>query len=439
MTYALTLTASSTGRAPVPTANGSTLLVDDANAVMLAVSPNPSSWDPEGLTLHREGKPVSTLPMSDGARWVLMGDDRFGTFQAHATAAGAPVDSPPVRVVPATVSLRPPGAPVSWGPAAARVAAPAAPAPSAGPAAARAATPATAAPAPSAPAPSAGPAAAPVATPAEAADLAAGAAPTHAALLRATVVANAPDVEPPTQGPRVVPATGPGTGPQSSTPTQPAAPAPRAHPPTAHLPTAPAPTALAPKAHPPTALAPSAATPATPAAPAAPATPAAPGPALPPASTGTASPQGVVEVPLGEYDGRFAAVVAAIFSALCVIVLTIVATQVISDLIIATPIPPDTPTPDAVAAARSARATSALLIGIGSILLLAAAALAALDVRGRQRRDASTGTALRGTQATLDKAPGILENPGRFRGTLALLITGVVLVMIGFVGQVHWS
>ena len=73
------------------------------------------------------------------------------------------------------------------------------------------------------------------------------------------------------------------------------------------------------------------------------------------------------------------------------------------------------------------------------ILLLAAAALAALDVRGRQRRNAAAPTALRGTQATLDKAPGILENPGRFRGTLALLITGVVVVMIGFLGQVHWS
>ena len=157
-----------------------------------------------------------------------------------------------------------------------------------------------------------------------------------------------------------------------------------------------------------------------------------------PGATSTIT-RGVVEVPLSEYDGRFAAVVAAIFSVLAVIVLAIVAMQVISDLIIATPIPADTPTPDADSAARSARATSALLIGIGIILLLAAAALAALDVRGRQRRDARTPTALRGTQATLDKAPGILENPGRFRGTLALLVTGVVVVMIGFLGQVHWS
>ncbi len=146
----------------------------------------------------------------------------------------------------------------------------------------------------------------------------------------------------------------------------------------------------------------------------------------------------MVEVPLGEYDGRFTAVVALIFTVLAVIVLTIVATQVISDLIIATPIPADTPTPDADSGARSGRATSALLIAVGSILLLAAAALAALDVRGRQRRVAAT-TALRGTQATLDKAPGILENPGKFRATLALLITGVVVVLIGFLGQVHWS
>ena len=150
-------------------------------------------------------------------------------------------------------------------------------------------------------------------------------------------------------------------------------------------------------------------------------------------------PQGVVEVPLGEYDGRFAAVVAAIFSLLAVIVIAIVATQVISDIIIATPIPADTSTPDADSAARSARATSALLIGIGIILLLAAAALAALDVRGRQRRDGNASTALRGTQMTLDKAPGILENPGKLRGTLALLTTGVIVIVIGFLGQFLWS
>ena len=144
-------------------------------------------------------------------------------------------------------------------------------------------------------------------------------------------------------------------------------------------------------------------------------------------------------MPLGEYDGRFAAVVATIFTVLALIVLGIVAAQVIGDLIIATPIPADSPTPDADSGARSGRATSALLIAVGSILLLAAAALAALDMRARQRRVADTPTALRGTQMTLDKAPGILENPGRFRSTLALLITGVVVLVIGFIGQVHWS
>ena len=106
MAHALMLTASSSGRAPVPTGDGSTLLVDDANAVMITVAPNPSSWDPEELTLFRGGQRVATPPMSDGTRWVLMGDDRFGTFQARATAAGTPVESPAVRVVPATVSLR---------------------------------------------------------------------------------------------------------------------------------------------------------------------------------------------------------------------------------------------------------------------------------------------------------------------------------------------
>ena len=156
-------------------------------------------------------------------------------------------------------------------------------------------------------------------------------------------------------------------------------------------------------------------------------------------STSTPRPQGVVEVPLGEYDGRFAAVVAAIFTLLAVIVMAIVATQVISDIIIVTPIPADASPPDADSAARSARATSALLIGIGIILLLAGGALAALDVRGRQRREGHASTALRGTQMTLDKAPGILENPGKLRGTLALLTTGVVVILIGFLGQLLWS
>ncbi len=106
MAHALTLTASSTGRAPVPTGDGSTLLVDEANAIMITVSPIPSAWDPEGLALYRGGQRVTTPPMSDGTRWVLMGDERFGTFQARATGAGALVESPVVRVVPATVSLR---------------------------------------------------------------------------------------------------------------------------------------------------------------------------------------------------------------------------------------------------------------------------------------------------------------------------------------------
>ena len=123
MAHALMLTASSSGRAPVPTGDGSTLLVDDANAVMITVAPNPSSWDPEELILLRGGQRVATPPMSDGTRWVLMGDDRFGTFQARATAAGTPVESQAVRVVPATVSLRatPPAAAPPAAPAPRRV------------------------------------------------------------------------------------------------------------------------------------------------------------------------------------------------------------------------------------------------------------------------------------------------------------------------------
>jgi hypothetical protein len=352
MAHALTLTASSTGRAPVPTGAGPTLLVDEANAVMITVSPNPSSWDPEGLVLLRGGQRVATHPMSDGTRWVLMGDDRFGTFHARATAAGSAVESPAVRVIPAGVS--------------------------------------------------------------------AGESPAVRVVPATVSLRQTPAVAQPVSAPASPPW---GTSP-------PVAPTANAAPPTA-LPASapPVPSAAQPQ---PAAHAPGRAQP-QPAAPA-------PSPVQPqPAPAPSAPTQGVVEVPLAEYDGRFAAVVAAMFSLLAMTVLAIVATQVISDLIIATPVPAKTATPDADSAARSARATSALLIGIGIILLLAATALAALDVRGRQRRDARASTALRGTQATLDKAPGILENPGRFRSTLALLITGIVVVMIGFLGQVHWS
>jgi hypothetical protein len=398
MAHALMLTASSSGRAPVPTGDGSTLLVDEANAVMITVSPNPSSWDPEELTLLRGGQRVATPPMSDGTRWVLMGDDRFGTFQARATAAGTPVESTAVRVVPATVSLR---------------ATPAAAQPVTAPAAAAGAPPVSAG---SGPVPSL--ATDSPATESQAASSVPSAPPAIGPL---------PETVRPDPGPSqevAAPAAGPPPGVQLPAPGPPTDTAEDAA-------MAPASGQAQPRAAAP--LPGSGRAPATTLGSAS-----SPAPLADPAAP-TQRPQGVVEVPLGEYDGRFAAVVAAIFTLLAVIVIAIVATQVISDIIIATPIPADTAAPDADSAARSARATSALLIGTGIILLLAAAALAALDVRGRQRLDGNASTALRGTQMTLDKAPGILENPGKLRGTLALLTTGVVVILIGFLGQLLWS
>jgi hypothetical protein len=434
MAHALTLSATSTGRAPVPTGEGPTLLVDDANAVMIVVSPDPSSWVPENVTLYRGGAQVDTPPMSDGTSWVLMGDHRFGTFHARATAAGVVVESATVRVVPATVSLRPsPRSAAAPQPAAPAAGAPHAPAPAA--AAARAADLATAHPVTAGDPGSADPGAVdpgpvgrvPMGEPSPSDQVASGGPGAVDSPLPGVSQAHLDEVDRwfnagPAEEGSPDPATTAGSGGSpASRPIDPVGVPPITEPESMLLESAPEPDTRA--ATPPVDTHAGAPLPAP----------------LPATSTPTTRPQGVLEVPCLEYDGRFAAVVAAIFSIIAFTVLVIVGAQVIGDLIVAIPIEADTPTPDADAAARAGRATSALLIAVGSILVLAAAALAALDMRGRQRRVADTPTALRGTQITLDKAPGILENPGRFRSTLALLVTGVVVLLIGFVGQVHWS
>ena len=371
MANALTLSASSMGRAPVPTGEGPTLLVDDANAVMIAVSPTPSTWDPEELALYRGAQRVLTPPMSDGTRWVLMGDDRFGVFQARARAAGVPVESSAVRVVPATVFLRPsPGAaiPTQTSVPARRWRPPSRPRPGNGSRRRPGLSPS-----PDAAIPGAQPALSsaavqvlpPVAaSPPPAQVRAARGAPARPPETPPTTAAGVAADQP--RSTRRSPAAGTSRSPRRPRPQrpQPLSPPATSRPPAPHPHTSPAPTAPAPSPAP-----------------------------LAPSPT-----QGVVEVPLAEYDGRFAAVVAAIFSVITLTILAIVASQVIGDLIVATPLPVDSPTPDADSGARSGRATSALLIAVGSILLVAAAALAALDVRGRQRRVADMPTALRGTQ-----------------------------------------
>ena len=432
MAHALSLTASSTGRAPVPTGDGSTLLVDDANAVMITVAPKPSAWDPEGLALFRGGQRVATPPMSDGTRWVLMGDDRFGSFQARATAAGTPVESPAVRVVPATVSLRQPPAPAPR--ARAPAASPPAPAPSStftlrsvtvGRVTVRRVTRDRSAcrgyrrccrwPGGS------GSAAPPL--------------PRLSRLLRLRrwPRPSSPAYPSPAASAASVLAAGPATapvriGPPLRVPLQRAMPVPvwHPHPPRPRLP-ARSPFLPCPQLR---------RSPAGPGRPRPTSGPRPPPPTRSPHPCHTGRGRGTARgVRRSVRRGRRGHLLAT-------------RPHRPGDRGDAghqrphhrDPDPPGHPTPPTPTRRRARlgrrqRCSSPS----GCILLLAAAALAALDVRGRQRRDSATPTALRGTQATLDKAPGILENPGKFRGTLALLITGVVVVLIGFLGQVHWS
>ena len=266
MAKELTLIAYSPGRAPVPSDDRLTLLVDDANPVTIDVSPDPSTWVPEDLTLFRGDRVVATPPVVSGRRWVLTGDERFGTFRAVASAGVTIVESPET-VVTAAAPEAPAGALAPVGGVAAPVAA------------------------------------------------------------------------------------------------------------------------------------------------------------------------GAVEVRAGEYDGRFAAWIALLFACLSTAVLVMISTHILVDL------DPSTAPSNAPGnvGPRSGLATAAVLVGVSSVLMLAGAALAALEVRARLRRRAETTVASRGTAGTLDKVPAILEQSGRLRGPISLLTTGVVVLAIAVLIQLHWA
>ena len=161
----------------------------------------------------------------------------------------------------------------------------------------------------------------------------------------------------------------------------------------------------------------------------------------PPAGPAAPAPRGAaVELPAGEYDARFAAWVGVIFVALSAVVLGFILVQVIGQLDATITTDPDTGTtiPES-AAGRAGLATSALLVGISCILFLAGAALAALEVRARQRRDPGPTAAVRGAPGTREKMSVILEQSTRLRAPVALLVTGAAVLGVAVLSQIHWA
>ncbi len=352
MANELILVAYSDGRSPVPTGDGETLLVDGGNPVVIEVSPDPSTWVPEDLALYRSETEVVGTPLVDGRRWVLTGQDRFGTFRASASAGISIVESPETVVVPAS-------SPIAAPPSAAAV-------------------PATA---------------------------------SIAALVTDRPVAAEPAGEP------VPPAIAP-AGPV--TPGEAPAPSGAPHKDADAIPTGavlPASTGAQPQSAAADARSPARA-------------------AAPPNSPSTG-----VELPAGEYDGRFAAWVGAMFMLLSLMVLGIILVQVIEQLD-ATVDPPVTGAATAEAkavAGRSGLVTSALLIGVSCILLLAGAALAALEVRARQRRDPTSAGAVRGAPGAREKMSVVLEHWTRLRAPVALLVAGAAVLGIAVLCQIYWA
>ena len=278
MALTLILTASTPGRTPLTEADGFTLLVDGDREVTFEVVPDPPTWTPQGVRLLRDDE-VVTLPSTPGPplRWVLRGDDRFGTFRATADDAEAVLDSAETTVVqaPAPVAGKLPGAP---------------------------------------------------------------------------------------------PGTAAGTVPGAAAG----------------------------------------------------------------AAADPAPPAGVVDVEVGEYDGRFAGVVAAIFTALALTVLWTVSNAAVRGFEWGAT---DT-TPAGTYTERASLVVVALLIGIGSVVLLAGSALAALEVRARQRR-ARTAGGPRGVSESLDKIPAILERAGNLRATIAVLVCGVAVLGLAVLVAVY--
>ncbi len=140
---------------------------------------------------------------------------------------------------------------------------------------------------------------------------------------------------------------------------------------------------------------------------------------------------GVVDVQVGEYDGRFAGVVAGIFTILAVAVIWTISNAAVRGFEWGAT---DT-TPAGTYTERTTLMVMSLLIAVGSVVLLAGAALAALEVRARQRRRATGGS--RGPSVALDKVPEILERAGNLRATIAVLVAGVAVLGLAVLVAVY--
>jgi hypothetical protein len=355
MVRALVLTASWRGRPARASADGPLLVVEDEAPVLIEAWPQPGAWDPDGVRLVRDGVDVGAQAQADRMRWMLLGDQRFGGFQALVEVDGVVVASPVLHVTRAGGPQRSPGAPTSDA---------VAPAPGAGPLRPSRATSLTTSPDPPEPSGARTPD-----TP-----LASVAVPPPAP----AIVVLPPDPVPPVLAPTGDPSPEPGRDP--STPRVPA----------------------------------------------------------------HARPEDLLaefETPLNEYDGRFTAGVAVLFVVLSSVVVGLIVTRFLGDTAwyLAPKGAGPTPTVDGSSAERIGLGSATLLIALGSVLVLAGAALAALEVRGRQRREPRPHLTARGSGRALGILPRIVDRLVRVPATIAVLTTGGVILALGFIAQAHWA
>ena len=491
MAHALVLTASSLGRSSQPTIDGVLLLVDGDSVVTIDAWPQPARWVPGLVRLYRGDQEVLSRAPGDELRWMVVGEDRFGTYRAVAIDADHMVASSHLLVRPA-----PPATIVLPDVHAASEVAAAAPGPSA-----VAATPAQSVGVSPGPASVGAPEGSQISAPGENTIGAPG--PTSVgAIAGPTPLDTAPPgPASPTSGPASDDAAphGPISLASESAPTEAAPPgspgslagdpdsassppAPRrasptgiTPPPAAPLLHADVPSLDARFTAPPAPLdspieqtasgaVPGAAAGSVAAAPVAPVPAARPPHAAERGATAQtadvrlpahASPedlQALVELPEGEYDGRFAAWVGLVFSVLSVIVLGLVASRLMGDPSWFTAASATSDAADATAitgspslartgtvAERIGLATSTLLIAIGLVLLLAGAALGALEVRARQRRHGTRPPVTRLPGPAVRSLPAILERASQIKATIAVLVAAWVTLLLGVVGQMYWA
>jgi hypothetical protein len=143
---------------------------------------------------------------------------------------------------------------------------------------------------------------------------------------------------------------------------------------------------------------------------------------------------GVVEVQIGEYDATFSRWVGWIFAVLAVAFVLSVSVGVLGG-IQWSPAAQGDPAGalSGTFAERSRLAIAAVLAMVGGVVLLAGSALSALEVRGRQRARGGGGVRTRGPAEVLDKVPEILKRASLLRATIAVLVTGALLLLLSAV------